>query len=210
MTQLDQSSGTIARPPSTPPNGGRPWYRSRRWWIVGIAALVVVVAGIVGGLAGTSGTDATTTSPRTSAPNVGTTAPDAGTTPASGSVATALTTALTIEHEAKATYDNVIARFGAVRPFSTISSAEAQQIDSLDTLAQRYGVTVPAGPFAGQPSPTTLAEACQLGVTTEQHMVSTYDGLLTQVSAYGDLTQAFSNLQGAARDSHLPAFERCA
>ena len=213
MTQLEQPSKAAPRPPTPPPGGGQPWYRRRRWWIVGSAALVFVVGGVIGGLVGTSGTDnAATTAPSvsTTAPNGGATTPGPGATvPASGAAATALTTALTAEHEAKATYDNVIARFGAVRPFATVSSAEAQHIDSLQTLAQRYGVTLPPGPFAGQPSPSTLTEACQLGVTTEQQVISTYDQLLAQVSGYGDLTQGFSNLQAAARDNHLPAFERC-
>lgn len=220
MTQLDRSTDTVHRLPTTPPKAGPPWYRKPRWWVVGTAALAVVVGGVVGGLVATSGTTPTsssapsvsTTAPpgTTTAPTASTTAPGGATTPASGAVTAALGTAMTTEGQAKATYDNVIAQFGAVAPFSTVSSAEAQHIDTLQALAQRYGVTLPAGPFTGQPAPTTFTAACQLGVTTEEQVISTYDQLLTQVSGYSDLTQAFSNLQAAARDNHLPAFEHCA
>ncbi len=68
----------------------------------------------------------------------------------------------------------MIARFGPVRPFTTVRNAEADHIDTLQGLAQRYGVTLPTGSFNGAPSPATLMEACQLGVTTEQQIVSTY------------------------------------
>lgn len=221
MTQLDRSTDTVPHLPTTPPVAGPPWYRKPRWWIVGTAALAVVVGGVVGGLVATSGTTPTsssapsvsTTAPpgTTTAPTASTTAPTASTTaPVSGAVATALGTAMTTEGQAKATYDNVIAQFGAVAPFSTVSSAEAQHMDTLQALAQRYGVTLPTGPFTGQPAPTTFTAACQLGVTTEQQVVSTYGQLLTQVSEHRDVTQAFSNLQAAAHDNHLPAFEHCA
>lgn len=224
MTQLDRPTATVPRPPGAPPKAGPPWYRKRRWWLGALAALIVV-GGVVGGLVATSGTEpagstapsgtttapsATTTTPTTTAPTASTTAPGIATAPASAAVTTALATALTTEEQAKATYDNVVSQFGAVAPFSTVSSAEAQHIDTVRTLAQRYSVTLPTGPVAGQPAPTTLTAACQLGVATEQQVISTYDQLLPQVSGYADLTQAFSNLQAAARDSHLPAFQRCA
>lgn len=133
-----------------------------------------------------------------------------GTSTASGTVSTSLATAFTAEQQARATYDNVIARFGAIRPFATVTAAETAHVDALQGLAQRYNVTLPTGPFTGQPSPATISDACDLGVTTEHHLVSMYAQLLTQVQGYADLTQAFTNFQAASRDSHLPAFEHCA
>ena len=198
MTKVEQSSssGTGGATGGPGPVGGGtgPRHPGAGWWIIGLVAVVAVVALVaaVVGVVVTSGTNKS----ETQGP--------------AGVVATSLTTAITAEQQAKATYDNVIARFGPVRPFTTVRSAEVDHIDTLQGLAQRYGVTLPAGPFNGAPSPATLTEACQLGVTTEQQIVSTYSQLITQVAGYADLTQAFSNLQAASRDNHLPAFQRCA
>jgi len=126
------------------------------------------------------------------------------------STATALTTALTKEHDAKATYDNMVARLGDVGPFANVSGAESQHITTLEGLATDHAVSLPSGPFTGQASPDTRAAACQLGVSIEQGIISMYAQLLPQVSSYPDLTNAFTNLRSAAQDNQLPAFQHCA
>jgi len=142
----------------------------------------------------------------------------AGTTPATATpstvpgstVASALTTALETEHQAKATYDNVVAALGDRGPFANVSAGEAKHIATLEYLAQKYSVPLPAGPFTGQPSPTTLTAACRLGVTVEQGVIATYDRLLPQVASEPSLVQAFGTLRSTSQTDHLPAFQHCA
>jgi hypothetical protein len=210
MAEIDQSHDGASA-------GGQGWYRRWRAWAVGALALVAVAGGLAGGLAGTAGTGGTgsqsATGPATSptAPTSSTTsATTSAVTPTVATVAVALSTASAVEEQAKASYDAVVAQFGDVRPFSAISDAEGQHIVTLSKLAVRYGVSLPSEQYSGETSPATLAEACQMGVRTEQNIVAMYTQLLSEVSSYADLTQAFSNLQSAARDDHLPAFERCA
>lgn len=150
-------------------------------------------------------------SPSTSAAAPGTSAPSTSAAPGTtAAVSAALTTALTAEEQTKATYDNVIARLGSVGPFSNVAAGEAQHITTLQALAQAHGVTAPSGPLTGQASPATITQACQLGVQSEDAMVSMYDQLLSQVSGHADLVQAFTNIRTAEHDNHLPAFEHCA
>lgn len=181
------------------PRGREPWYRRWSTWAIGALAGVVVAGAIAGGLVATSGTDRT-----------GTASPTGSTAPAATSaVSVALSTASTTEQGANAIYHAVMERFGDVQPFSSVSDAEDQHIATLAQLATRYGVALPSGPFTGASAPATLADACQVGVNTEQNIVAMYTQLLSDVSGHADLTRAFSNLQAAARDSHLPAFQRC-
>ncbi len=130
--------------------------------------------------------------------------------PASQALATALTEALTAEHQAEATYSNMIATLGSVAPFTNVRDAETQHVTTLEALATTYGVTPPAGPFAGQASPSTRTAACQLGVTVETSMIALYDKLLPQVSAYSAVIKAFDNLRTAESTNQLPAFQHCA
>ncbi|HVC71367.1 MAG TPA: hypothetical protein VNC61_14020 [Acidimicrobiales bacterium] len=128
----------------------------------------------------------------------------------SSTAATALTTALTKVHAAKASYENVLTRLGDVGPFPNAYSAESQHITTLEGLATNHDVSLPSGPFTGQASPDTKTAACQLGVSIEQGIISMYDQLLPQVSSYPDLTNAFTNLRSASQDNQLPAFQHCA
>ena len=58
--------------------------------------------------------------------------------------------ALDDEYHAWATYDQVIADFGEVRPFSNIREAEARHIEALCTLFARYGLPVPENTWPGR------------------------------------------------------------
>lgn len=174
--------------------------------IAGVA--MVAILGLASGCSSTTSSGTGSSSPNGSTPTTSS-APGSGAT-AGSTAADALTTALEKEHDAKATYDNVISRLGAVAPFTNVSSAESEHIATLDALAASHSVSTPSGPFTGQAAPATTTAACQLGVSTEQGVISTYDQLLPKVQSYPDLTTAFTNLRAAAQDNHLPAFEHCA
>lgn len=126
-------------------------------------------------------------------------------------VAAALKTALDDEYKALATYEAVIAQYGAVRPFIMISRAEERHISALKSLFDKYGIAVPENSYLGKVSTSgMLAEACQTGVDAEVANASLYkDNLMPVVAAYPDITQVFSQLMTASLEKHLPAFERC-
>lgn len=58
----------------------------------------------------------------------------------------ALNEALDDEYRSWATYDQVIADFGEIPPFSNIREAEARHIEALRTLFIRYALPVPFNP----------------------------------------------------------------
>jgi hypothetical protein len=124
--------------------------------------------------------------------------------------AEALRIALEDEYKAWSVYEQVIADFGAVRPFTQIQKAEEKHIDALVTLFERYGLEVPANEVAGSmPSFDTLAEACEAGVQAEIDNAALYDQLF-DLTDNPDLIRVFTSLQQASQTKHLPAFERCA
>ncbi len=126
-------------------------------------------------------------------------------------VQSALETAINDEYKALSTYEAVIAKFGMVRPFSMIKSAEEQHIASLKAIFYKYDLRVPENTWATKvTAPNTLKEACQTGVDAEISNASLYkDKLLPTVKEYEDITIVFTNLMNASQEKHLPAFERC-
>lgn len=122
----------------------------------------------------------------------------------------ALLLALTDEYKAWAVYDQVIADFGAVRPFTSIQKSETSHIAALVALFERYGLAVPANTWPGSvPSFDSLAEACAAGVQAEVDNAALYDELFSMVDN-SDIVQVFTSLQRVSETRHLPAFERCA
>lgn len=121
-----------------------------------------------------------------------------------------LVAALNDEFLARATYTQVIADFGEVRPFSNIIRAEQRHIDALLLLFDRYGIEVPEDPWQGRvPHYHSLLEACRAGVEAEMENAALYDRLLAGTS-HADLLSTYRNLQRASQENHLPAFQRCA
>jgi hypothetical protein len=159
-----------------------------------------------------TGAPAASTAPGSTAPvstgPVGTGGSGTGTAP-TVTVPAALVTAWTAEHEAKASYDNVVVRLGERGPFANVSAAESQHIATLAALARVHSVALPSGPFVGQVAPATLAAACQMGVTLEQEMIAMYGRLQGEVVSAPDLVQAFGNLRANSEANHLPAFLHC-
>ena len=126
-------------------------------------------------------------------------------------VVEALTAGLTDEHYAYDTYQAVIDRFGAVRPFTNIQRAEARHITALEFLLERYNLAVPEiAPLADIPQFDTLADACSAGVSAETANFDLYDNWISTVQDYPDMVQVFTSLRDASEFQHLPAFERCA
>ena len=118
--------------------------------------------------------------------------------------------ALDDEYKAWSVYEQVIADFGAVRPFTGIQKAEESHISALLRLFDRYGVDAPVNEWLGQvPSYDTLAEACAAGAQAEIDNGALYAELFDMVDN-PDLIRVFTALQRASETRHLPAFESCA
>jgi hypothetical protein len=122
----------------------------------------------------------------------------------------ALTEALDDEYKAWATYDQVIADFGEIAPFTHIREAEGRHIAALRELFLRYGLAVPENPWPGRvPRFTSLTDACAAAVAGEVANAALYDRLLSATQR-PDILAVFRRLQAASQGHHLPAFERCA
>jgi hypothetical protein len=121
----------------------------------------------------------------------------------------ALLDALDDEHKAHATYTQVIADFGPVRPFVNIVESEGRHIAALTELMQRYEVPVPTNPWPGRvPRYDTVAHACADAVDAEIENASLYDRLLDTTDR-PDIRDVLRTLQDASQQRHLPAFRRC-
>ncbi len=125
------------------------------------------------------------------------------------SLASVLERAVREEHHALATYQNVVAALGEVRPFVNIISSEQQHVAALEQVAAANGVDVAGVTADGDPSPTTVEDACALGVAAEQADGALYDVLLPLVADHPDVVLVMQRLRSASLDNHLPAFERC-
>jgi hypothetical protein len=120
-----------------------------------------------------------------------------------------LIAALDDEYMARATYAQVIADFGDVRPFSNIVEAEGRHVEALLVLFERYGVEVPADAWPGRvPRYSSLHEACLAGVAAEVDNGDLYERLLAGTDR-ADIVAVYRNLQEASQERHLPAFRRC-
>ena len=121
-----------------------------------------------------------------------------------------LLAALDDEYMARATYAQVIADFGAVRPFINIVEAEDRHAEALQSLFRRYEVPVPADTWPGRVARyATLRQACEAGVAAEIENAELYDRLLAGTDR-PDILDVYRNLQAASQERHLPAFRRCA
>lgn len=123
----------------------------------------------------------------------------------------ALLQALDDERRSEATYAAVLDRHEGAMPFAHVVEAEGRHISHLLVLFEKYGVPVPANPWAERAIgvPATAAEACAQGVESETVNADLYDRLLEAVEE-DDIRQTFTSLRNASRLRHLRAFERCA
>lgn len=112
------------------------------------------------------------------------------------------------EYAARATYEAILAKFGAVAPYANILQAEERHIAALQRQLSRYGVPIPDDVHRGQvQAPASLKDAAAAGVAAEEQNVAMFDALLVRVAAYPDLSRVFAQLQRVSREHHLPAFQ---
>jgi len=121
----------------------------------------------------------------------------------------ALCEALDDEYKAIATYEQVIADFGEIRPFANIVQAERRHAKALLALFERYRVAVPSNPWPGRvPRFSSVHHACVAGVEGEVENGAMYARLIL-ATGRRDLIEVFEQLRDASQDRHLAAFERC-
>ena len=120
-----------------------------------------------------------------------------------------LNEALDDEYHAWATYDQVIADFGEVRPFSNIRDAEASHLDALHSWLVRYPVPIPDNNWLGKVDRySSLQDACTAGVAAEIANGEMYERLLISTDRE-DILAVLQALGDASQQRHLPAFQRC-
>ena len=187
--------------------------------LIGIGIAGALLTGCGGGSGTTSqptssagGSTTPSVSGTASSPASGVTSPSTTTSTATtlGSLRDALTQALGQEQTARATYQAIITRIGAIGPFPNIATSELQHISAVQQVANRHGITLAAANPATGDVPSNLPAACRVGVAIERDTQALYARLLPQVASYPEVAHVFTTLQSAAVDSHLPAFERCA
>lgn len=120
-----------------------------------------------------------------------------------------LEAAIADERKALATYEAVINKFGAVRPFINIARAEEQHITMLKALFDKYGVEIPADTTVIGSLPDSLSEVCAIGVQAEIDNGQLYQDMIGSIQEQ-DIKEVFTSLASASLNMHLPAFERCA
>lgn len=117
--------------------------------------------------------------------------------------------ALEDERKAEATYAAVIDKFGPIRPFINIVSAENRHAMAVEKQMARLGFEIPANEWEGRgEAPDTVAAACRQAVEGEIENIALYDRLIPQIDEPG-VRHVLERLRDASRDNHLPAFRRC-
>jgi len=128
----------------------------------------------------------------------------------SETISNVLIEAINDEYKARATYRNVINKFGEIRPFINIVDAESRHINALLPLFNKYGIAVPEDDWASRiETPQSILKACQVGVEAEIENGEMYDRLLKLTEDYPDVQHVLIQLQRASFENHLPAFQRC-
>ena len=114
------------------------------------------------------------------------------------------------EFATHALYSAILKKFGDVQPYANIREAETRHIQALKRQFGKYGIAIPEDKFAGKVTPPeTLLQAAKDGIVAEKN-VALYDGYLSVVKNYPDLTMVFTNLRSASLQAHLPAFQAAA
>ncbi|MGZ0018326.1 ferritin-like domain-containing protein [Nitrosomonas sp. wSCUT-2] len=118
--------------------------------------------------------------------------------------------ALDDEYRSWVTYDEVIADFGNIKPFSNIRDAEARHIEALCRLFVHYGLSVPENPWPGKVAHyPDLQAACEAAAAAEITNAAMYDRLLL-ATQQPKISAVLQNLKTASQNQHLPAFQQCA
>lgn len=125
------------------------------------------------------------------------------------SVAQMLGYAIQDEYLARAEYDAIMARYGAVRPFSNIIRAEEQHVAWLADLFKTHGLPLPADTSKGLVVlPKDMKSALEAGVQAEVENIAMYDAFLKGAAGSplpADVRRIFEELKRAS-ENHLRAF----
>lgn len=117
--------------------------------------------------------------------------------------------ALNDEYKARAFYRLAIKTFGPVQPFINIVEAEDTHARALERLCARYEIPLPPDEWEAKlRPPSSILEACRVGVEGEIENIAMYDRFLRETDL-PDVRAIFQRLQARSREAHLPAFERC-
>ena len=128
----------------------------------------------------------------------------------SETLSSVLIEAINDEYKARAIYRLVISTFGEIRPFINIVEAESRHIEALLPLFKSHSVTVPEDDWNSRiEAPSSIIDACRLGVEAEIENAEMYDRLLDSTIGYPDVQDVLIQLQRASKENHLPAFQRC-
>lgn len=117
--------------------------------------------------------------------------------------------ALEDERKAEATYTAVITKFGPIRPFINIVSAENRHAMAVEKQMERLGFEIPENTWEGRgEAPEFVAEACHEAIDGEVENIALYERLIPRIDDPA-VRHVFERLRDASRDNHLPAFRRC-
>jgi len=129
--------------------------------------------------------------------------------PLSDTEKAALDTLIQDEMRGRDAYNNVLATFGQVRPFSNIVKAEERHIAVLKMVYERYGLTAPEDVKEKEaPKFASVKKACEWAIGFEKDNAALYEKYLAQTDRT-DVQNVFTMLRNASLYHHLPAFERC-
>jgi len=117
--------------------------------------------------------------------------------------------ALQDERKAEAVYCAIIDKFGPIRPFINIVSAENRHAMAIENQMSRLGFKIPANEWEGRgEAPETIAAACKQAIDGEIDNIALYDRLIPQIDDPA-VQHVLQRLSDASRRNHLPAFRRC-
>ncbi|MGD8322269.1 MAG: DUF2202 domain-containing protein [Gemmatimonadota bacterium] len=132
-------------------------------------------------------------------------------TPPGPTVIAALDEAIQGEYYLQAMYARALTDLGEdVKPFSRVARAEDRHIAALAKRYTKYQMDVPASNWSVDDFEVfdTRLDACAAAILAETQNGAMYTTLLaTELPA--KVVSAFTTLQEASLDSHLPAFTRC-
>lgn len=115
------------------------------------------------------------------------------------------------EYLAKAEYTAIIARFGAIRPYTNIMQAEEQHLSWLRTEYQNRKLAFPADGAAGHiVVPSDLRAAAQAGVDAEIGNIAMYEAFLARpemAKAENAAVKSLFEQLKRASENHLKAFK---
>lgn len=120
-----------------------------------------------------------------------------------------LTYAIQDEYAAQAEYSGIIERYGAVKPFKNIVTAEDKHISALIPLFGASNLVVPVNDAKTQVViPVSLKQSYDIGINAEIQNIEMYNRFLKE-NLPTKVRTVFEALMNASKN-HLAAFERAA